>query len=105
MRPSAKVLSSTAGNGRREGSSTGSAETISSTADGIAEIFVLPYATADGKDYFGRAQALLEQHWCGEPVTHVQLTATHLCNASGQLELFSPDETRAIQDFKWPRPQ
>ena len=97
--------------GRRDGGSTGTrcfevhAGAISSTADGIAEVFVLPYTTADGKGYFGRAQALLEQHWRGEPVTHVQLTATHLRNASGQLELFSPDEGHAIQDFKWAHPQ
>lgn len=69
---------------------------ISSITDSIAELFVLPYATADGKGYFGHVQALLEQHWHGEPMTHVQLTATHLRNASGQLELFASAEVPTV---------
>ena len=73
--------------------------TSSAPGNGIAEILVLPQAVPDGKDYFGRAQAFLEQHWQGQPVTHIQITATHLCNASGQLELFSPDEVGALHWF------
>jgi DNA polymerase-4 len=66
---------------------------------GIAEQFALPHAAADGKRFFQLAQAFLQEHWQGEAVTHVQITATHLLNASGQLELFSPDEVRSIQRF------
>jgi len=32
-------------------------------------------------------------------VIQVQVTATHLHNTSGQLELFTPDEVRTIQRF------
>ncbi|MDH5512735.1 MAG: DNA polymerase IV, partial [Gammaproteobacteria bacterium] len=66
---------------------------------GIAEQFTLAYAAADGKRFYQLAQAFLDAHWQGEAVTHVQITATHLLNASGQLELFSPDEVRSIQRF------
>ena len=66
-------------------------------ADGIVETLALPYAAPDGKGYFGRTQALLEQQWQGQAVTHMWITATHLRNASGQLELFSPDEVLAMQ--------
>lgn len=81
----------------RDGEGAGNAGAFSSTAgDGIAEILVFSHAVPDGKDYFGRAQAFLDQHWQGQPVTHIQITATHLCNGSGQLELFSPNEVGAI---------
>jgi DNA polymerase IV len=68
-------------------------------AGGIAEQFALTYAAGDGKRFFALAQAFLDEHWQGQAVTHVQITATHLRNASGQLELFSPDEVRSIQRF------
>lgn len=35
----------------------------------------------------------LARHWHGEVVTHLQIGATDLSNASGQLELFSSDDT------------
>jgi DNA polymerase-4 len=68
-------------------------------AEGIAEVFVLPYAAPNGRHFFDLAQAFLDEHWQGEPVTHVQITATHLRNSSGQLELFSPEEVRDSQRF------
>ena len=77
----------------------GEATNISSTTHGIAETLVLPYAAPHGQDYFARAQGFMEQHWQGEPITHMHVTATHLRNASGQLELFSADEVRAFQCF------
>ncbi len=66
---------------------------------GIHELFALPRVTADGKRFYKLARVFLDERWQGEPVTHAQITATHLLNASGQLELFSPDEVRSIQRF------
>ncbi len=39
------------------------------------------------------ADGFLATHWHGEVVTHLQIGATDLSNASGQLELFSGDDT------------
>ena len=66
---------------------------------GIDELFALPRVAADGKRFYKLARTFLDERWQGEPVTHVQITATHLLNASGQLELFSPDEVRSLQRF------
>jgi DNA polymerase-4 len=57
------------------------------------------HGAADGRRFFEPARTLFRECWHGEAVTQVQVTATHLHNTSGQLELFTPDEVRAIQRF------
>jgi DNA polymerase-4 len=61
-------------------------------------VFELPYGPPEGRRFFELARALLKEKWRGEAVTHVQVTATHLKHASGQLDLFAtstPETTRA----------
>ena len=57
------------------------------------------YGVPDGRRFFELARALFRERWHGEAVIQVQVTATHLHNTSGQLELFTPDEVRTIQRF------
>jgi DNA polymerase-4 len=64
--------------------------------DGCHEEFMIGWGLPDGRRFFALARELLATHWHGEAVTHVQVTATHLRNESGQLELFSPDEVRQV---------
>jgi len=68
-------------------------------AGGVGELYRLAYGTPDGRQFFELARALLAEHWRGEVVTHVQVTATHLKSAGGQLELFAPDAPRARRRF------
>ena len=49
--------------------------------------------------FFAQACALFHSRWQGEAVIQVQVTATHLHNSSGQLELFTADEVRALSRF------
>lgn len=57
----------------------------------LGEAYALPVGTLDGQQFFGYARRFLEAHWRGDVVTHVQVTATELNDASIQLELFAPD--------------
>jgi len=68
-------------------------------ATGIETVLAMAYGAPDGQRLFGLAREFLHAHWRGEPVIQVQVTATHLRNMSGQLELFTPDEVRALQRF------
>ena len=65
----------------------------------LGQLFVLPYGTPDGKSLFQLARKFLRRRWRGEAVTHVQVTATQLRSASGQLELFAPDNVRTVDRF------
>jgi len=67
--------------------------------ENIDQLFVLPYGTPDGKSLFELARKFLRRRWRGEAVTHVQVTATQLRSASGQLELFAPDNFRTVDRF------
>ncbi len=67
--------------------------------ENIDQLFALPYGTPDGKSLFELARKFLQRRWRGEAVTHVQVTATQLRSASGQLELFAPDNVRAAGRF------
>ena len=57
------------------------------------------HGAPDGRRFFEHARTLFRERWCGEAVIQVQVTATHLHNSSGQLELFTPDEVRMVQRF------
>lgn len=57
------------------------------------------YGAPDGKRFFEVARGFFRAHWRGAAVIQVQVTATHLRNTSGQLELFTPDEVRRLQRF------
>jgi len=67
--------------------------------DDIGQLFVLPYGLPDGGGMFELARKFLRRRWHGEAVTHVQVTATHLRLASGQLDLFSAADARALNRF------
>ena len=75
-------------------------------AGGTEAVFEVPYGLPDGKAFFECARRLLDEqfmtrrtersevglhHWQGQAVTQVQITATHLKDAGGQLELFPAD--------------
>ena len=66
---------------------------------GIEAVLPLAHGAPDGRRFFAQAQALFQGRWHGEAVIQVQVTATHLHNCSGQLELFTPDEVRAVSRF------
>jgi len=66
---------------------------------GIETVLAIAHGTPDGRRFFEPARAFLQAHWQGEAVIQVQVTATHLINTSGQLELFSPDEVRRLHRF------
>ncbi len=66
---------------------------------GIETVIAVPHGTPDGRQFYESARAFLQAHWRGEAVTQVQVTATHLINTSGQLELFSPEEVRTLHRF------
>ena len=63
----------------------------------LEQLFTFPYGLPDGRRLFDRAQKFLRQRWHGEAVTQVQVTATHLRSASGQLELFSTEDARLLE--------
>jgi DNA polymerase-4 len=66
---------------------------------GIETVLPVAHGASDGKRFFGVAAAFFRARWRGEAVIQVQVTATHLRNVSGQLELFTPDEVRALHRF------
>jgi DNA polymerase-4 len=68
-------------------------------AGDLGQLFVLPYGTPDGKRLFLLARQFLRRRWRGAAVTHVQVTALRLRSASGQLELFGPEDVRARDRF------
>ncbi len=63
------------------------------------QLFTLPYASPDGRRLFELAREFLRRRWRGVVVTHVQVTASQLRSASGQLELFSAADPRASNRF------
>jgi len=67
---------------------------LESSSGDIDQLFRLPYGPPDGKRLFGLALKFLKCRWRGEAVTHVQVTASQLRTASGQLELFPAENTR-----------
>jgi DNA polymerase-4 len=67
--------------------------------DAIEAIVSLSYGPPDGKRFFEHARSLLRRRWRGEAVIQVQITAIHLRHASGQLDLFAPDDGRGIDRF------
>jgi DNA polymerase IV len=58
--------------------------------DGAAEVFPLNAESPDGSEFAALGRRLLREHWRGEVVTHVQVTASRLHRAGGQLDLFAP---------------
>jgi DNA polymerase-4 len=68
--------------------------------EGVSAVYTLPYGTPDGRRFFDLARQFLAERWRGAAVTHVQVTATHLKNADGQLELFAPDDLRDVRRFR-----
>lgn len=68
-------------------------------AMGVEAVVPVAHGVADGRRFFKEAQALLHSRWQGQAVIQVQITATHLRNSSGQLEMFGPDEVRALSRF------
>ncbi|MEW6331260.1 MAG: DNA polymerase IV, partial [Pseudomonadota bacterium] len=58
----------------------------------VDQLFVLPYGTPDGARLFALARQFLRTRWRGGAVTHVQVTASDLRPASGQLDLFPGDD-------------
>lgn len=63
----------------------------------IGQLFPLPYGMPDGKQLFELAWEFLRCRWRGEAVTHVQVTAASLRAGSGQLELFTADDSRVTR--------
>lgn len=66
---------------------------------GVEAVLPAAHGAPDGRRFFAQACALFHSRWQGEAVIQVQITATHLRNSSGQLELFTPDEVRALNRF------
>jgi len=60
-------------------------------AGGVDAVFEVPYGAPDGKAFFECAHRLLNEQWQGQAVIQVQITATHLRDAGGQLDLFPAD--------------
>jgi DNA polymerase-4 len=70
-----------------------------SPGTGSETVLSLAYGAQDGKRFFELARVFFRNQWHGEAVIQVQVTATHLHNTSGQLELFTPDEVRTLNRF------
>ncbi len=58
--------------------------------DSLGETYALAWGAPDGRRLFGHARQFLAQHWHGETVTHVQVTASDLRSTGAQLDLFAP---------------
>jgi DNA polymerase-4 len=58
---------------------------------GTDAVFELPYGPPDGKRFFECARRLLDEQWRGQAVIQVQITATHIKDLNGQLDLFPAD--------------
>jgi DNA polymerase-4 len=65
----------------------------------ISQLFPLPYGMPDGKQLFELAWKFLRCRWRGEAVTQVQVTASDLRPASGQLDLFPEGNNRVTRRF------
>jgi len=66
---------------------------------GIETGLAIAHGVPDGRRFFELARSFFHGQWHGEAVIQVQVTATHLRNTSGQLELFTPDEAHALSRF------
>ncbi|HSW51799.1 MAG TPA: DNA polymerase IV [Sulfuricaulis sp.] len=71
---------------------------LEASGETLDQLFVLPYGTPDGTRLFGLARKFLRGRWPGAAVTHVQVTASDLRPASGQLDLF-PGDDRSTRRF------
>ncbi|MBI5612011.1 MAG: DNA polymerase IV [Gammaproteobacteria bacterium] len=77
---------------RRYGLQTGRLYVGLRYTQGYAEAaFEVPYGPPDGKRFFECARRLLDGQWQGQAVTQVQVTATHIKDLNGQLDLFPAD--------------
>ncbi len=65
----------------------------------VDQMFLLPYGTPDGRRLFELARRFLQGRWHGEAVTQVQVTASGLRPASGQLDLFPESDNRDTRRF------
>ncbi len=72
---------------------------LETPCEDIGQLFTLPYGTPDGRHLFELARKFLRGRWHGAAVTHVQVTAAHLRSISGQLELFTADDSRVTRRF------
>jgi len=72
---------------------------LEAPCEGIGQLFPLPYGTPDGKQLFELAWKFLRCRWRGEAVTQVQVTASELRPASGQLDLFPEGNNRVTRRF------
>lgn len=72
---------------------------LEASGETVGQQFTLAYGPPDGRYLFDLALKFLRRGWHGETVTHVQVTASHLRAASGQLELFPAGGTRATRRF------
>lgn len=72
---------------------------LEAPCEDIGQLFPLPYGMPDGKQLFELAWKFLRGRWRGEAVTHVQVTAASLRTGSGQLELFTADDSRVTRRF------
>lgn len=57
----------------------------------VEAVFEVPYGPPDGKRFFECARRLLDEQWQDQAVTQVQITATHIKDTNGQLDLFPAD--------------
>ena len=72
---------------------------LEAPCEDIGQLFALPFGLPDGKQLFELAWKFFHCRWRGEAVTHVQVTASDLRSASGQLDLFPADDSRVIRRF------
>ena len=72
---------------------------LEASGETVDQLFTLPYGAPDGRQLFELALKFLRCRWRGEAVTHVQITASHLRAASGQLDLFPAEDSRLTRRF------
>ena len=72
---------------------------LEASGETVDQLFMLAYGMPDGKRLFELALKFLRCRWRGEAVTHVQVTASCLRDASGQIELFPAADTRRTRRF------
>ncbi len=58
--------------------------------ESLGETYAMAQGAPDGRKFFEHTRQFLAQHWHGEVVTHVQVTATDLHSIGTQLDLFAP---------------
>jgi DNA polymerase-4 len=66
-------------------------------AAGIATVLAPAGTIPDGRQFFERVREFFRAHWRGEAVIEIRLAATQLRNVSGQGELFTSGELRALR--------